>query len=562
MRLLGRFLGSPRSKAYAEGLALLEDGRFSDAIEKLRVAADGKADSLSGSLASFHFRHALISEGKRLLRLGSAGVALEPLGEAVQRWDRYPDLHCYYGTASGLSGDWETALASAKAALRLNPDYPEARLLEVLARINQGQTEDAVRSLNSLVESGRRQDHWLISKLQRDGQYTSEDLPADLAEMLQQVVCGQSEKEEIRSAVALCRAGQWREGLGQFKSLVQKRPRYPDYRVRYAATLFQLGRNAEALIEVDAALALNEIYRTAFDLKGLILADSGSLVEAREFLVGADAALEQAPAASAHEELFGAYLRGVLALLTGDLDAVGRLLSNWPQLGQNFARAELLLAAADDLREKTSSCRDRLQSLVDEWPGEGDYYYLLACHHLSQKKFNEVADLLSNWPVGRQQTEDMRPMFLEGCLAICQGRVPSLPSNLRTSHDGGEVRAMTPAPSAWEFLKARSCFLQGDDAQCWQICRDLGQKVQCTERLLRLQIGSARGAASAQPLWQPVGVLPDSCLPEAVFMHHGQAQWQTVRSLVGDFQVLHPESMLGWWLQSGFWLDPIRSWIA
>lgn len=562
MRLLGRLLSSQRSKAYAEGLALLEDGRFGEAIEKLRVAADGKADSLSGSLASFHFRHALVAEGKRLLRLGSAAAALEPLSEAAARWDRYPDLHCYCGTASGLSGDWETALASAKAALRLNPDYPEARLLEALARMNLGQVEEAVRSLNSLVESGRRQDHWLISRLQRDGQYTGADLPTDLSDLLQQVICGESEKEEIRSAVTLCRAGRWQEGLERFHSLVQKRPRYPDYRVRYAASLFQLRRNAEALVEVDAALALNDQYRTAVDLKGLILADSGSLIEAKEFLAGTDAALDQAAAFNAHEELFGAYLRGVLALLTGDLDAVAGFLANWPRLGSSFARAELLLAAADDLRDKTAACRQRLQALVAEWPGEGDYFFLLACHHLQFRNYGEVADLLSRWPADRQQAEDLRPLFLESCLAVCQGRVPSLPAEPPAGAANGPALAMAPESAAWEFLQARSSFLQGDDDGCWRICRDLQQRIGTTERLLRLQIGSARGAGPGAAGWTPAGVVPDSCLPEAVFLHHGESRWQEARTLVENHQILHPDCLLSWWLATGFWLDPIRSWIA
>ncbi len=144
------------------------------------------------------------------------------------------------------------------------------------------------------MESGRRVEHWLIDGLERRESYGAGHPAGRLLDLLISSLSGQSEKEEVAAAVAQCRAGHWEEGLARFASLVAKRPRYPDYRTRHAAALFHLGRNEEALAEVEAALALNESYRTAIDLKGLILADRGRLREARAFLATADERLAAA----------------------------------------------------------------------------------------------------------------------------------------------------------------------------------------------------------------------------------------------------------------------------
>jgi len=70
MSLWGRFLGNRRNRACAEGVALLENGQYSEAVTLLREASMGSSDHPSGSLASFHFRQALVAEGRHHLRAG------------------------------------------------------------------------------------------------------------------------------------------------------------------------------------------------------------------------------------------------------------------------------------------------------------------------------------------------------------------------------------------------------------------------------------------------------------------------------------------------------------
>ena len=129
MAFLGRFLGGSRSNAYSEGMALLDEERFAEAADRFRIAVRGRSDFPSGSLASYHFRQALVSEGRRLLRAGDFDQAIPFFSEAVELWNLYPDLHCLLGAARGMDGDG----AVHQALTRLSP---EARELIVLRYYN------------------------------------------------------------------------------------------------------------------------------------------------------------------------------------------------------------------------------------------------------------------------------------------------------------------------------------------------------------------------------------------------------------------------------------------
>ena len=123
MSLWGRFLGNRRNRACAEGVTLLEQGKFAEAVTLLREASLDASDNPTGSLESFHFRQALVSQGRLHLRSGEAGGAAVCFSEAVKLWDQYPDLHCLLGAAHGLGGNWDAALNDSRTALRRNPDY-------------------------------------------------------------------------------------------------------------------------------------------------------------------------------------------------------------------------------------------------------------------------------------------------------------------------------------------------------------------------------------------------------------------------------------------------------
>ena len=255
----------------------------------------------------------------------------------------------------------------------------------------------------------------------------------------------------------------------------------------------------------------------------------------------------------------------MLALLGGRPEAVEGLLSAWPDLARNFARAEVLLAAADDLRDRPDACGRRLAGLAEEWPAEPLYAYLMAGHHLRQRRYEEAADVLGRWPANPGNEPDLRPLYFEGLLAVCRGREPDVSSWPDPSADEEEDGVLDPAgcprprATAWRFLGARALFLAGDHGGCWEACRGLVEAGVVTERVVKLQILAASGGGAPDD-WLPTPVLPDSSLPGLVALDVAAGRDATA---AGTRQLgAHPEDLTALWMMPAFWLEPVRGWIA
>ena len=101
------------------------------------------------------------------------------------------------------------------------------------------------------------------------------------------------------------------------------------------------------------------------------------------------------------------------------------LLGGWGDLARNFARAELLLAAAEDLLGRDRSAAGAWPS----WPRSGrpnPSIFISGLPPPEAGDYQEAADVLGRWPAGSADP-DHRPLYLEAILALDQGRVPDLP---------------------------------------------------------------------------------------------------------------------------------------
>ena len=549
-RLFGRRTGDPN----AEGIAHYEAGRFAEAVDALRHVAGKQRSTPAGSLASFHLRLALVARGRELLRAGQPTDAVAPLQEAATAWESFADLQFLLGTAQGLMGDWTAALASAHAAERLNPDYCEARLLAACALVHLGREREAAASLNKLLESGRRVDNPLVTTLARADGYDERNLPANLDSLLARVAVGEDREAEVAAAVALCRGGHWQQGVARLQDLVARHPEYPDYRVKLAAALFQVGDSAGALAEVDQALRLNPAYRTASILKALILADHGRLESAHEVLALVEAAGEPG-SLRGQEDLLAAYLAGVTGLLTGRTAAAAESLAGWGEMTSTFPRAELLRVALADLAGKESRAAGLLEALAGAWPTDPDYQYFFACFLLQQGDQNELQKVLARWPTPDPgAATDDRPLRLTARLALQELRDPELPP----------ATAGPPSP-AWRLLVAEDLARRRRWQECWQETSALLAAGNCTEEVVRLQTEAAAhqaDRADLPPDWLPPAVLPSAVVPALLWYYHRQERAEEAERLLARYRDLHPEQLRWTWLAPAFWLDPVRRWIG
>jgi len=554
MAFFGRLFATRGSDPYQTGLALCEQGKDAEAIPLLRSVYQGDPRSPRGSLAGLQLRQALVTEARRLLQIGRTGSAIELLNEAVGHWPEFPDLQFLNGAAQALDGRWSAALEAARAALRRNPDYCEARLLEACSLQGLQRPNEARASLQALVESGRRVDHGLVAAAKTALATGTDAVVADHLDLLRRIALGDDAKRRLGEAVALCRAGQWSQCLEHLADLGRRYPHYPDVRARHAAVLYQTGEIAAALQEAEAALAINPRYRTAVSLKGLILAERGELQTAHDYLAETVPGLEGL--AGRHEELFLAYLRAVLALLCGDPATCRTLLEAWHDLPRQFARAALLQAAADDLAGWPDAALRRLEELVRIWPADAELVFLRTASLLRQGQLAAAEAQLVQWPGGAKGLKDSRPLLLRARLNVAQGREPLLPTEPLAVQD-------PVGPAAWRQLAMIAHLLRGETEPACAIGLELLEQGLAEEETARLLIEAATQAGRALPDDLSGRCGPADSWAIALARHWRRSQReQEAEDLIRRRRAVRPDLVQWSWLSASFWLDPVRRWLA
>jgi len=556
MSLFGRLFKGEDEESYQRGIVLYENGKYTEAIECFRKIANEQEFSPFRSLAMFHLRQALINESRRLFRIGKAAIAISYLQEATANWEKFPDLQFLLGAARGLTGDWETALGAAHKALRLNADYCEARLLEACALQQLARIQESANSLNSLIESGRRCTHWLINELTRVGGYQSDTLPDSLVDKVLQVAGGSNQKDEAAAAAGLCRSGKWEQGLQKFASLVERYPSYPDFRVQYAASLYQLGRVEDALVQVTAALDLNVRYRAALYLRGVVLADLGHLPEARDQLSEAFCQ-GQLVETSSHEDLLICYLRAVLELLMGHPKNALNMLEPWPDLTHSFARAELVRAVAEYFLGQISSSGQRLMKLAEFWP-EQEYQFLYKCHFLWERQYDYLASALAEWSASQAGDDNARRILLLAELALAQNQ--PLPDSIVEI-----VKKTAHYRPAGLYQQAQALAESLDWAGCWMLCKELVDQGYVTEQIVTLYKLAQEKPVNEQAVstdQEPLSAEPDAEIIQQVYTANRQGRATHAAELISLREMAHPTNLVWSWLSAKFWIDPIRRWIG
>jgi tetratricopeptide (TPR) repeat protein len=549
MPLWGKWWGRRSDDAHHSGVALCEQGRYAEALPLLR-AAEAERAGKAAPLTDFHLRQCLTQQGRLLVSAGDPAGAVPLFAEAASRWPTFPDLHFWHGIALASTARWEEALDAARAALHYNADYVEGRLLEAVALGSLGASDQAAASLNELLASGRRVEHPLIRHLAGVGRFTAENLPDNLLALLRETADAARDGDRLRAAVESCRSGDWDEGIARMRELCAANPTYPDHRVRLAAALFQTGRNAEALAEVDQALHLNPRYRTAAHLKALILADQHRFRDAREVIL-AQQELTDPVAGHPGEALFCAYLNASLALLTGRRAEARAALGAWHDLAASFPMAELLLAAADELDGREVEAHRRLEDLCDKWFLDADYHNFLGCHLLAAHRWDRLGKLLAQWPRADLDKTDRRRAYLASHLKLALGGTLA----------PADIPADTADEPAWRLLRARALAASGDWLAALPLLRALADEGEVSEPLATLLVQAYLVLDDTGEGFTPDAV-SDKLLQERLGLLHRQERSAQSAALLGRRRELTPEDLRWTWLDPSFWLEPIRRWIG
>lgn len=203
--------------------------------------------------------------GRRSFERGDDKTALQQLREFLRTRQGFADVHYMVGVLLERQNEGGDAARSFTHALRINPDYAEARLALASLYERQG---DYQRSREINENAGRRQapragvlDPTTRGKL-ADMQATLGDTYREVGELREAIEayrkaldrCPEFHDIRQRLGVALREAGLPHRALAEFRRIQRHHPDFLDAAVQAGLTLYTLGRSDEALREWEAVL--------------------------------------------------------------------------------------------------------------------------------------------------------------------------------------------------------------------------------------------------------------------------------------------------------------------
>ena len=217
----------------------------------------------SGPLTQTERRTYLL--GRRSFERGDDDDALGKLREFLCTRRGFADVHYMVGVLLERKNEGGEAARSFSDALRINPDYAEARLALASLYEREG---DYQRSREINESAGRRQvpragvlDPTTRGKL-ADLQAALGDTYREVGELREAIEayrkaldrCPDFHDVRQRLGVALREAGLPHRALAEFRRIQRHHPDYLDAAVHAGVTLYTLGRSDEALEEWRAVL--------------------------------------------------------------------------------------------------------------------------------------------------------------------------------------------------------------------------------------------------------------------------------------------------------------------
>jgi tetratricopeptide (TPR) repeat protein len=211
---------------------------------------------------------------RRSFQQGDDETALRQFGRLLETREGFADVHYMMGVLLERRDDLGGAARSFVRALRINPDYTEARLALASLYERQGDFERS-REINeqararSAEPSGRldRTTRGKLANLQAalGDAYREAGEPREAIEAYRKALDRCPEFHDIRQrlGVALREAGLPQRALEEFRRVQRYHPEYAEAGVQAGLTLYSLGRAEEAVREWEAVLQRDPVHREA-----------------------------------------------------------------------------------------------------------------------------------------------------------------------------------------------------------------------------------------------------------------------------------------------------------
>ncbi len=249
--------------------AQIQLGKYEDAFDSVQKMLDLSPDTASLSRASYTWE--LRGEPER-----AAELMQRALDDAPTDADRTFALH-HLAMLAFDSGDPNRALTLELQALERSPDDPAARFGRAIAEAALGQTETALDHLAELVLAAPEPGYLVYygSLLESVGRTAEAEAQYAVVEATRALFAANGQLPDADAVLFQIRVGDIDRAVSDAEAALKTRP-FIAMHDAYAWALHAAGRDAEALTEIKAALALgteSALYRYHAGMIRLALGD-------------------------------------------------------------------------------------------------------------------------------------------------------------------------------------------------------------------------------------------------------------------------------------------------
>ena len=274
MSFVGKWFGFGRNPHYDDGVRAYERHEYDHSVELFKVCIASDPDVATRDRARNYLAGSLGKMAEAAIDRGEFALARQYLAEAVHARPAFADLRRQLAFAYCLDGMYEQSSEELTHSLKINPKYGQALALRAALEVKLGDPRRAAEIAKEacsedarLIKSTLVQVETLL--LNGDNELAFEALrdwkvdPEDRFEV------------DVADADRAMKKRQWETAEQKYRELIDRRPRYPDLRVKHGQALLELGELLSATNEFSEAIALNSKFSEAYSLLGIALRRQG-----------------------------------------------------------------------------------------------------------------------------------------------------------------------------------------------------------------------------------------------------------------------------------------------
>ncbi|MCC6403851.1 MAG: tetratricopeptide repeat protein [Fimbriimonadaceae bacterium] len=267
---LGHWFAFGQDAEYDAGVRAFERGDLEEAVAQFRSVVSRVTEPALRNRSRSFLAGALGKLGRSALEAGDPTGAIELLGNAVSVRPKFADLHVLLALAHLEVGEVGNAQVEVETALRINPDYAHAALVQGAVWIMQGRTTEGLIEAVEAASKDRRLETAEFHAGVEAADSGDWEAASRRFASVQPVPFS-----ELESAVDLAeRAMRDHDFVLAEQASREARalaPDYPDMAVRHARALMELGRLEEAGSALRDAVRTRDSYAEAWALLGVVL---------------------------------------------------------------------------------------------------------------------------------------------------------------------------------------------------------------------------------------------------------------------------------------------------